>query len=94
MNSTAPMILTALGKSPQHKEKTEQQQRQEEKSITRTMMPLVCSVCVGGGGEREEGKENKDVYEVVVCMYAWIMASSLQLLHFLFSSSLAQQYIL
>jgi hypothetical protein len=57
MNNTAPMILTALGKSPQHKEKTEQQQRQEEKSITRTMMPLVCGVW--GEGEREGGKKRE-----------------------------------
>ena len=99
MNSTAPMILTALGKSPQHREKTEQQQRQEEKSITRTMMPLVCrGVCMGGGGsekeeggrrkEREkEGKENKDTYEVVVCMYVCIY--DIITPNFIFSSSLS-----
>ena len=50
-----PMILTTLGKSPQQREKTEQQQRQEEKSITRTMIPLVC----GGEGGRKREREGE-----------------------------------
>ena len=76
MNKMVPTILTALGKSPQQREKMEQQQRQEEKSITRTMMPLVCGVCVGGGGGRgEEGREN----DVSVCSVHMRMHTILRL---------------